>query len=118
MSSIPGPQTNSGNLFSIGFRFEIASLFASVILHPLNWYLPRLGYNKFSWAFTVGPFTLTQVDYAKYTKLLVDQEKQAAKELVKILEKMEEVGDSARSKFKDLTNTDYDPSKSKQDKTK
>jgi hypothetical protein len=118
MSSIPGPQTNSGNLFSIGFRFEIANLFASVILHPLNWYLPRLGYNKFSWAFTVGPFTLTQVDYAKYTKLLVDQEKQAAKELVKILEKMEEVGDSARSKFKDLTNTDYDPSKSKQDKTK
>ena len=120
MSSIPGPQTSSdsGNLFSIGLRFEVANLFASLIVHPVNWYSPRIAYNKFSWAFTIGPFTLTQVDYAKYTKLLVDQEKQAAKELVKILEKMEEVGDSARSKFKDLTNTDYDPGKVKQDKTK
>lgn len=118
MSSIPGPQTNSGNIFSLGLRFEIANLFASLIVHPLNWYPPRFGHNKFSWVFTVGPFTLTQVDYTKYTKLLVDQEKQAAKELVKILEKMEEVSDSAKSKFKDLTNTEYDPSKSKQNKTK
>jgi hypothetical protein len=87
-------------------------------VHPLNWYLPKLGYNKFSWALTFGPFTLTQVDYAKYTRLLADQEKQAAKDLMKILEKMEEVSDSAKSKFKDLTRTEYDPSKATQDKTK
>lgn len=106
MSSIPGPQTNSGNLFSIGIRFEIANLFASLILHPVNWYTPRLAYNKFSWAFTVGPITLTQVDYAKYMKMVQDSEKDMAKELVKILEKVEEVSSSTKEKFKDLTAVD------------
>lgn len=106
MSSIPGPQTNSGNLFSIGIRFEVANLFASLILHPVNWYTPRLAYNKFSWAFTVGPITLTQVDYAKYMKMVQQSEKDMAKELVKILEKVEEVSSSTKEKFKDLTAVD------------
>lgn len=105
MSSTIGPQTNSGNLFSIGLRFEVANLFASLIVHPLNWYAPRLGYNEFSWALTLGPLTLTQVDYGKYTKLLQSTEKNMAKELMKILEKVEEVNSDAKDKFKDLTKT-------------
>lgn len=106
MSSIPGPQTNSGNLFSIGIRFEVANLFASLILHPVNWYTPRLAYNKFSWAFTLGPITLTQVDYGKYMQIVQQSEKDMAKELVKILEKVEEVSSSTKEKFKDLTSVD------------
>ena len=106
MSSIPGPQTNSGNLIGVGFRLEILNLFASIVLHPLNWYAPRLSYTKFSWCLTVGPFTLTQVDYGKYNKMLQEQEKSAAKELIKILEQLETVSDSAKDKLKDLTSTD------------
>lgn len=109
MSSVTGPQTNSGNLFSIGLRLEIANLFASFVVHPLNWYLPRFGYNQFSWAFTFGPLTLTQVDYAKYTKIIIENEKNAAKELVKILEQIEDVSSTAKGKLKDLTSTGEKP---------
>lgn len=106
MSSTTGLQTNSGNLIGIGIRLEVLNLFASFVIHPLNWYAPRIAYNKFSWAFTVGPFTLTQVDYGKYNKMMQEQEKSAAKELVKILEKLEEVNGSAKDKLKDLTAID------------
>jgi hypothetical protein len=106
MSSTTGPQTSSGNLIGFGIRFEVLNLFASFIVHPLNWYAPRIGYNKFSWGFTIGPFTLTQVDYGKYNKMLQEQEKSAAKELIKILEQLETVNDSAKDKLKDLTSTD------------
>jgi len=106
MSSITGPQTSSGNLFSIGLRFEVANLFASLVLHPLNWYAPRLGYNEFSWALTFGPIPLTHVDYTKYTKLLQKTEKDMAKELIKILEKVEEVNSDTKDKFKNLTKTE------------
>jgi len=116
MSSITGQPTNSGNLVSVGLRFELANLFASLIVHPFNWYFPRLGYNKFSWAFTFGPFTLTQVDYGKYTRLMQEQAKESAKELQSILEKIEKVNDTAKDKFKELTRTDYDSSKVGPDK--
>jgi hypothetical protein len=118
MSSNPGLQTNSGNLIGVGFRLEILNLFASIVLHPLNWYAPRLSYTKFSWCLTVGPFTLTQVDYGKYSKMLLEQEKSAAKELVKILEQLESVNDSAKDKLKDLTKVDHDSHKAHKDKTK
>ena len=91
---------------SVGLRFEFANLFASVIVHPLNWYLPRIGYNKFSWAFTFGPFTLTQVDYGKYLRIMQEQSQESAKELTKILEKLEQTSEAARDKFKDLTSTE------------
>jgi len=106
MSSTTGPQISSGNLIGVGIRFEVLNLFASLVVHPLNWYAPRIAYNKFSWALTLGPFTLTQVDYGKYNKVLQEQEKSAAKELVKILEQLESVNDSAKDKLKDLTSTD------------
>lgn len=118
MSSTTGPQISSGNLIGFGVRFEMLNLFASLVLHPLNWYAPRLGYNSYSWAFTAGPFTLTQVDYGKYNKLLQEQEKSAAKELVKILEQLETVNDSAKDKLKDLTRIDHDSHKAHKDKTK
>ena len=75
-------------------------------MHPLNWYLPRIGYNKFSWAFTFGPFTLTQVDYGKYLRIMQEQSQESAKELTKILEKLEKTSEAARDKFKDLTSTE------------
>lgn len=106
MSSTTGPQTNSGNLIAFGFRFEVLNLFASILLHPLNWYAPSLAYTKFSWALTLGPITITQVDYNKYMKTLVAEQKSAAKELTKILEKLEEVNGSAKDKLKDLTSID------------
>lgn len=106
MSSTTGPQISSGNLIGVGIRFEVLNLFASLVVHPLNWYAPRIAYNKFSWALTLGPFTLTQVDYGKYNKVLQEQEKSAAKELVKILEQLESVNDSAKDKLKDLTSTE------------
>jgi hypothetical protein len=106
MSSTTGPQINSGNLIGVGIRFEVLNLFASFVVHPLNWYAPRIAYNSYSWAFTVGPLTFTQVDYGKYNKMLREQEKSAAKELVKILEQLETVNDSAKDKLKDLTSID------------
>lgn len=106
MSSVTGPQTSSGNLFSLGFRLEITNLFACVSVHPLNWYPPKFGYNQFSWAFTIGPITLTHVDYAKYARLIAESEKNAAKELVKILEQIEEVNSTAKDKLKGLTSTE------------
>lgn len=118
MSSTTGPQINSGNLIGFGVRFEVLNLFASLILHPLNWHPPRIAYNKYSWAITIGPFTLTQVDYGKYNKLLLEQEKSAAKELVKILEQLESVNDSAKDKLKDLTKVDHDSHKAHKNKAK
>ena len=106
MSSTIGQQISSGNLIGVGIRFEVLNLFASLVVHPLNWYAPRIAYNKFSWALTLGPITLTQVDYGKYSKVLQEQEKSAAKELVKILEQLESVNDSAKDKLKDLTSTE------------
>ena len=105
MSSTTGQQISSGNLIGIGLRLEILDLFASLIVHPLNWYAARLGYNKYSWALTIGPITLTQVDYKKYRKLLDEQQQSAAKELTKVLEKLEGVSESAKGKLKDLTKT-------------
>lgn len=118
MSSTTGQQISSGNLVGLGLRFEVLNLFASIVVHPLNWYPPRLSYNKYSWAFVLGPVTFTQVDYGKYNKLLVEQEKSAAKELVKILEQLESVNDSAKDKLKDLTRVDHDSYKAHKDKTK
>jgi rubrerythrin len=49
---------------------------------------------------------LTHVDYAKYARLIAESEKNAAKELVKILEQIEEVNSTAKDKLKDLTKTE------------
>lgn len=106
MSSTTGQQTSSGNLIGMGLRFEFMDLFASLTVHPLNWYAPNFGYNKYAWSMTIGPFTLSQVDYNKYRRLMDEQQQLAAKELAKVLEQIEGVSQSAKGKLKDLTSVE------------
>jgi len=69
-------------------------LFVSIITHPLNW---SIAYGRLPYAFslTLGPITISQIDYNAYYKYMKD-----------ILSKIEETSETAKSKLKDITKTE------------
>lgn len=113
MSSTTGPKTKSelhdtagsGVLLGIGVRLELMGLFVSIILHPLNWSI-AYGSQPYAFSLTLGPITLSQVDYNAYFKYMRKQQVEAAKAMLDILDKIEATSSTAKDKLKDLTKTE------------
>lgn len=113
MSSVPGPKTKSelhdvssgAVLLGVGLRIELMGLFVSIIAHPFNW---SIAYGSLPYAFslTLGPITLSQIDYNAYYKYTREQQSEAAKAMMEILNKIEETSESAKTKLKDITKTE------------
>ena len=113
MSSVTGPKTKSelhdvssgAVLLGVGFRVEFMGLFVSIIAHPFNW---SIAYGTLPYAFslTLGPITISQIDYNAYYKYMKEQQSEAAKAMIDILEKIEATSESAKSKLKDVTKTE------------
>lgn len=92
-------------LLGVGLRVEFMGLFVSIIAHPLNW---SIAYGRLPYAFsiTLGPITISQVDYNAYYKYAKEQQSEAAKAMMDILSKIEETSETAKTKLKDITKTE------------
>jgi len=92
-------------LLGVGLRVEFMGLFVSIIAHPLNW---SIAYGRLPYAFslTLGPITISQIDYTAYYKYMKEQQSEAAKAMMDILSKIEETSETAKSKLKDITKTE------------
>lgn len=95
----------SGVLIGIGFRLELMGLFVSIIAHPLNWSI-AYGSQPYAFSLTLGPITISQVDYNKYFKYMREREIETAKAMMDILDKIEATSTTAKDKLKDITKTD------------
>lgn len=92
-------------LLGVGLRVEFMGLFVSIIAHPFNW---SIAYGRLPYAFslTLGPITISQIDYTAYYKYMKEQQSEAAKAMMDILSKIEETSETAKSKLKDITKTE------------
>lgn len=92
-------------LLGVGLRVEFMGLFVSIIAHPFNW---SIAYGSLPYAFsiTLGPITISQIDYNAYYKHMQEQQSEAAKAMIDILNKIEQTSESAKTKLKDITKTE------------
>ena len=92
----------SGVLIGVGLRVEFMGLFVSIIAHPLNWSI-AYGSQPYAFSLTLGPLTISRVDYNAYHKYMRQQQVEAAKAMMDILEKIEATSTTAKDKLKGIT---------------